>query len=65
MIHTYPLPLIEDVLAQLGKSTTFSALDLLSGFWQIRMALEEWYKENSDDHQEWMASDAIWPKKCH
>jgi hypothetical protein len=49
----------------LGKSTTFSALDLLSGFWQIRMALEEWYKENSDDHQEWMASDAIWPKKCH
>jgi hypothetical protein len=36
-----PLPLIEDVLAQLGKSTTFSALDLLSGFWQIRIALEE------------------------
>jgi hypothetical protein len=27
----------------LGKSTTFSALDLLSGFWQIRIALEEWY----------------------
>jgi hypothetical protein len=48
----------------LGKSTTFSALDLLAGFWQIRMALEEWYKD-SDDHQEWMASDAIWPKKCH
>ncbi len=26
---------------QLGKSTTFSPLDVQSNFWQIRMALEE------------------------
>jgi hypothetical protein len=32
---------MEDVLAQLGKFTTFSTLDLQSSFWQIRMALEE------------------------
>jgi hypothetical protein len=37
MIHTYHLLLIKDVLAQLGKSTTFSAHDLYPGFWQIRM----------------------------
>ncbi len=41
MIHTYPLPLIEDVLAQLGKSTTFSAHDLYPSFWQIRMVPED------------------------
>lgn len=39
--ESYPLPLMEDVLAQLGKFTTFSTLDLQSSFWQIRMALEE------------------------
>jgi hypothetical protein len=41
MIHTYPLPLIKDVLAQLGKSTTFLAHDLYLGFWQIRMVSED------------------------
>jgi hypothetical protein len=41
MIHTYPLHLIEDVLAQLGKSTTFSIHDLYPNFWQIRMIPED------------------------
>jgi hypothetical protein len=35
------MPLVEDVISQLGKSAWFSALDLQSGFWQIRMAPED------------------------
>jgi hypothetical protein len=32
------MPLVDDVISQLEKSTWFTALDLQSGFWQIRMA---------------------------
>jgi len=35
------MPLVEDVISQLGKSAWFTALDLQSGFWQIRMAPED------------------------
>jgi hypothetical protein len=35
------MPLIDDVISQLGKSAWFSTLDLQSGFWQIRMAPED------------------------
>jgi hypothetical protein len=35
------MPLVEDVIDQLGNSSWFTALDLQSGFWQIRMALED------------------------
>jgi hypothetical protein len=35
------MPLVEDVIDQLGNSTWFIALDLQSGFWQIRMAPED------------------------
>jgi len=35
------MPLVEDVIDQLGSSTWFTALDLQSGFWQIRMAPED------------------------
>jgi len=38
------MPLVEDVIDQLGKSTWFTALDLQSGFWQIRMAPEDMKK---------------------
>ena len=34
---TYPLPRIDDMLDQLGKSTHFSTLDLASGYWQIQV----------------------------
>ena len=34
---SFPMPLISDVISQLGKSERFSALDLQSGFWQIKM----------------------------
>jgi len=40
----FPMPLVEDVIDQLGKSTWFTALDLQSGFWQIRMAQEDMKK---------------------
>jgi hypothetical protein len=35
------MPLIEDVLNQLGHSKWFSMFDLQSGFWQILMALDD------------------------
>ena len=33
----YPLPRIDDLLDQLGRSCYFSTLDLASGYWQIRV----------------------------
>jgi len=33
--NMFPMPLVEDVIVQLGKSTWFTTLDLQSGFWQI------------------------------
>jgi putative transposase len=38
---SFPMPLVDDVISQLGKSVWFTALDLQSGFWQIRMAPED------------------------
>jgi hypothetical protein len=37
----FPMPLVDDVISQLGKSAWFSALHLQSGFWQIKMAPED------------------------
>jgi len=38
------MPLVDDVISQLGKSTWFTTLDLQSSFWQIRMAPEDMKK---------------------
>ena len=38
---SYPLPRIDDALDQLGGSKFFSAMDLVSGYWQIQMPPEE------------------------
>jgi hypothetical protein len=38
------MPLVDDVISQLGRSAWFTALDLQSGFWQIRMAPEDMRK---------------------
>jgi putative transposase len=35
---SFPMPLVEDVIDQLGSSTWFTALDLQFSFWQIQMA---------------------------
>lgn len=35
--NSYPLPLIDEILALLGKAKYFTSLDLKSGYWQIKM----------------------------
>jgi hypothetical protein len=35
------MPLIDDVLSQMGNNQWFSALDLQFGFWQIRMSPDD------------------------
>jgi transposase InsO family protein len=34
---SFPLPLIDDILALLGGSTCFSSLDMKSGYWQVQL----------------------------
>ncbi len=41
---SFPMPLVDDVISQLGRSAWFTALDLQSGFWQIRVAPEDMNK---------------------
>jgi hypothetical protein len=41
---SFPMPLVEDIISQLGKSAWFTALNLQSGFWQVRMAPEDMKK---------------------
>jgi len=41
---SFPMPLVDDVISQLGKSAWFTALYLQSGFWQICMALKDMKK---------------------
>ena len=43
--NSYPLPLIDDILALLGKAKLFTSLDLKSGYWQV--AMEEKDKEKT------------------
>jgi hypothetical protein len=38
---TYPLPLIEQASSALHGSKYFSAIDMYSGFWQVKMASED------------------------
>jgi hypothetical protein len=41
------MPLVDDVITQLGKSSWFPMLNLKFGFWQIQMVLKE-MKKNID-----------------
>ncbi len=41
---SFPMPLVDDVISQLARSAWFTALDLQSGFWQIRMAPKDMRK---------------------
>lgn len=40
MRETYPIPKVDDTLAQLAGAKVFSKLDANSGFWQIPLAEE-------------------------
>jgi len=42
-----PMPLIDDVLSQMGFAEWFTTLDLHSGFWQIRMNHDDVKKQHS------------------
>ncbi len=43
--NSYPLPVIDDILALLGNAKYFTSLDLKSGYWQVLM--EESDKEKT------------------
>ena len=47
----FPLPRINDLLDQLGKSKFFSTLDLKSGYWQIRVSADSQEKTAIITHQ--------------
>ena len=38
---SWPLPIIDDMLAALGKTKYFTTLDLKSGYWHIRLNEED------------------------
>ena len=40
-LNSYPLPLIDDMLALLGNAKYFTSLDLKSGYWQVLMEEED------------------------
>lgn len=63
---TYPLPRIDDLLDQLGKSAYFSTLDLASGFWQIRIhAASQEKTAFSMPHGLFeFRSNAVWLNEC-
>ena len=39
--NAYPLPQIDDALDCLGSAQFFSAMDLISGYWQVEMSPED------------------------
>jgi hypothetical protein len=53
----YPLPRIEDCLDKLRNATIFSKIDLLSGYWQVRIAKDDVHEtalQTQYGHQEWL-----------
>ncbi len=48
---SYPLPLIDDILALLGGSVFYSSLDLKSGFWQVLLDEKDREKASFCSHR--------------
>ena len=44
-LSSWPLPVIDDMVAVLGKAKYFTTLDLKSGYWQIPLREED--KDNT------------------
>ena len=42
--HNWPMPTLDEILPTLGKSKFYSACDLRSGYWQVKMAQEDKHK---------------------